>query len=62
MKKKVGMSFNDLGPGWILPTSAETSPEGRFPFSKYPNMDDMVVEEEIWFPPQLLRSYLFRRR
>lgn len=34
------VAFNDLGPGWILPTSAETSPEGRFPFSKYPNMDE----------------------
>lgn len=34
------VAFNDLGPGWILPSSAESSPEGRFPFSKYPNMDE----------------------
>ena len=34
------VAFDDLGPGWILPTSAESSPQGRFPFSKYPNMDE----------------------
>lgn len=34
------VAFNDLGLGWILPTTAESSPEGRFPFSKYPNMDE----------------------
>ena len=34
------VAFNDLGNGWILPPTAETEPEGRFIFSKYPNMDE----------------------
>ena len=33
-------AFNDLGNGWILPPDAESEPEGRFIFSKYPNMDE----------------------
>ena len=33
-------AFNDLGNGWILPSTAEGQPEGRFIFSKYPNMDE----------------------
>ncbi len=33
-------AFNDLGNGWILPSTAEGEPEGRFIFSKYPNMDE----------------------
>ncbi len=33
-------AFNDLGNGWILPQTAEGQPEGRFIFSKYPNMDE----------------------
>ena len=33
-------AFNDLGNGWILPSTAEAAPEGRFIFSKYPNMDE----------------------
>jgi len=33
-------AFNDLGNGWILPETAEGEPEGRFIFSKYPNMDE----------------------
>ena len=33
-------AFNDLGAGWILPETAEGAPEGRFFFSKYPNMDE----------------------
>ncbi|NPD44625.1 MULTISPECIES: discoidin domain-containing protein [unclassified Lentimicrobium] len=33
-------AFNDLGNGWILPETAEGKPEGRFIFSKYPNMDE----------------------
>lgn len=33
-------AFNDLGNGWILPQTAEGQPEGRFLFSKYPNMDE----------------------
>ncbi|MDT8430426.1 MAG: discoidin domain-containing protein [Bacteroidales bacterium] len=32
------VAFNDLGNGWILPKTAEGAPEGRFIFSKYPNM------------------------
>lgn len=32
-------AFDDLGNGWILPRTAEGKPEGRFIFSKYPNMD-----------------------
>lgn len=32
--------FNDLGAGWILPETAESEPQGRFIFSKYPNMDE----------------------
>lgn len=31
--------FDDLGDGWILPKTAEGRPEGRFVFSKFPNMD-----------------------
>lgn len=34
------VAFNDLGNGWILPQTAEEAPEGRFIFSKYPNMDE----------------------
>ncbi len=34
------VAFDDLGNGWILPQSAEGKPEGRFIFSKYPNMDE----------------------
>jgi photosystem II stability/assembly factor-like uncharacterized protein len=34
------VAFNDLGPGWILPETAESAPQGRFIFSKYPNMDE----------------------
>ena len=34
------VAFNDLGAGWILPKTAEEMPEGRFLFSKYPNMDE----------------------
>ena len=34
------VAFNDLGNGWILPKNAISQPEGRFIFSKYPNMDE----------------------
>ncbi|MEI6455741.1 MAG: discoidin domain-containing protein [bacterium] len=34
------VAYNDLGNGWILPESAEGEPEGRFIFSKYPNMEE----------------------
>jgi len=34
------VAFSDLGKGWILPKTAEGAPEGRFIFSKYPNMDE----------------------
>jgi photosystem II stability/assembly factor-like uncharacterized protein len=34
------VAFNDLGNGWILPQTAEGEPEGRFIFSKYPNMEE----------------------
>jgi len=34
------VAFDDLGNGWILPVVAEGKPEGRFIFSKYPNMDE----------------------
>lgn len=34
------VAFNDLGAGWVLPQTAEGMPEGRFLFSKYPNMDE----------------------
>ena len=33
-------AFNDLGNGWILPATATGVPEGRFLFTKYPNMDE----------------------
>jgi photosystem II stability/assembly factor-like uncharacterized protein len=33
-------AFNDLGNGWILPSSAEGQAEGRFIFSKYPTMEE----------------------
>ncbi|WOD44136.1 discoidin domain-containing protein [Hwangdonia lutea] len=32
------VAFNDLGGGWILPSTAESVYEGKFSFSKYPNM------------------------
>jgi photosystem II stability/assembly factor-like uncharacterized protein len=38
--KSKHVAFNDLGPGWILPETAESEPQGRFIFSKYPNMDE----------------------
>ena len=38
--KSRSVAFNDLGNGWILPQTAEGMPEGRFIFSKYPNMDE----------------------
>ncbi len=34
------VAFNDLGNGWILPEEAAGEPEGRFIFSKYPNMEE----------------------
>ncbi|MCX6227481.1 MAG: discoidin domain-containing protein [Bacteroidia bacterium] len=34
------VAFNDLGSGWILPKEATGEPEGRFFFSKYPNMEE----------------------
>ena len=34
------VAFNDLGSGWILPKEANGMPEGRFIFSKYPNMEE----------------------
>ena len=34
------VAFDDLGAGWILPSTAEGMPEGRFTFSKHPNMDE----------------------
>ena len=34
------VAFNDLGRGWILPETAEGKPEGRFAFSKFPNMEE----------------------
>jgi photosystem II stability/assembly factor-like uncharacterized protein len=33
-------AFDDLGNGWILPARAEGKPEGRFLFTKFPNMDE----------------------
>ena len=33
-------AFDDLGNGWILPQTAEGQSEGRFIFTKYPNMDE----------------------
>lgn len=32
------VAFDDLGSGWILPKTAEGPPEGRFQYSKFPNM------------------------
>lgn len=32
------VAFNDLGNGWVLPATAESRPEGRFLFTKFPNM------------------------
>jgi len=34
------VAFNDLGNGWMLPPTAEDEPDGRFMFTKYPNMDE----------------------
>ncbi|MBK7699817.1 MAG: discoidin domain-containing protein [Saprospiraceae bacterium] len=34
------VAFDDLGGGWILPSTAEGPIEGNFIFSKYPNMDE----------------------
>lgn len=33
-------AFDDLGEGFILPSTPEGMPEGRFYFTKYPNMDE----------------------
>jgi len=32
------VTFNDLGGGWIIPKTAEGTHDGKFTFSKYPNM------------------------
>lgn len=32
------VAFNDLGGGWIIPKTAESTHDGKFIFSKYPNM------------------------
>ena len=34
------VAFNDLGDGWILPKTATDMPEGRFTFTKFPNMEE----------------------
>ncbi|MCK3685428.1 discoidin domain-containing protein [Maribellus sp. YY47] len=34
------VAYNDLGNGWILPKTSDGYAEGRFIFSKYPNMDE----------------------
>lgn len=34
------VAFDDLGGGWILPQNATAKYEGRFTFSKFPNMDE----------------------
>lgn len=34
------VAFDDLGNGWILPQTAEGKPDGRFLFTKFPNMDE----------------------
>ncbi|MFN5175189.1 MAG: VPS10 domain-containing protein [Ignavibacteria bacterium] len=34
------VAFNDLGNGWILPKTATGKPEGRFIYSKFPNMEE----------------------
>ncbi|MEZ4910355.1 MAG: discoidin domain-containing protein [Saprospiraceae bacterium] len=34
------VAFNDLGGGWILPKEASSKYDGRFVFSKFPNMDE----------------------
>lgn len=34
------VAFDDLGNGWVLPSKAEGRPEGRFLFTKFPNMDE----------------------
>ena len=38
--KSRSVAYNDLGNGWILPKTATGAPEGRFIFSKYPNMEE----------------------
>lgn len=38
--KSKHVAFNDLGAGWILPETSTSAPQGRFIFSKYPNMDE----------------------
>lgn len=34
------VAFNDLGNGWILPKEVDQQPEGRFLFTKFPNMEE----------------------
>lgn len=34
------VAFDDLGGGWVLPSKAEDIYEGRFLFTKFPNMDE----------------------
>ncbi len=38
--KERHVAFNDLGNGWILPKTATGKPEGRFTYSKFPNMEE----------------------
>ncbi|MBM4151492.1 MAG: hypothetical protein FJ219_07580 [Ignavibacteria bacterium] len=38
--KQRHVAFNDLGNGWILPKTATGKPEGRFVYSKFPNMEE----------------------
>jgi photosystem II stability/assembly factor-like uncharacterized protein len=38
--KQRHVAFNDLGNGWILPKTAIGKPEGRFIYSKFPNMEE----------------------
>lgn len=33
------VAFDDLGDGWILPKTIHNRPQGRFRFTKHPNMD-----------------------
>jgi hypothetical protein len=38
------VAFNDLGGGWVLPETAEGTHDGKFTFSKFPNMIDYGAE------------------
>jgi photosystem II stability/assembly factor-like uncharacterized protein len=53
------VAFNDLGNGWILPAKAEEKSEGRFLFTKFPNMDEYGGRRGALLHHPYYHSHLF---